>query len=82
MKFVIDRTENIVGRGENAGLQNFLLSHNVFEVLHSNGHQKLRLCGKWLNNQNSCFGLINISKQNSTRPCFIYFNRGYWPLKQ
>ena len=31
MIYVFDRVENIVGRGENAGYQHFLLFHNVFE---------------------------------------------------
>ena len=30
LKFVLGRVENIVGKGENAGYQHFLLFHNVF----------------------------------------------------
>ena len=30
---VSDREENIVGKGENAGYQNFFFSHNVFKSL-------------------------------------------------
>ena len=40
--------ENIVGKGENAGFQHFLLFHNVFKRLLSQGRQKLRLCSKGL----------------------------------
>ena len=31
MKFVLGRVENIVGKGENAGYQRFLLFHNVLK---------------------------------------------------
>ena len=40
--------ENIEGKGENAGNQQFLLSHNVFKRLLSQSRQKLGLCGKEL----------------------------------
>ena len=33
LKFVFERVENIVGKGENAGEQHFLLSHNVFKMI-------------------------------------------------
>ena len=33
MIFVFDRVENIVGNGENASYQYFLLSYNVFKRL-------------------------------------------------
>ena len=36
-KLVFQRVENIVGKGENAGNQHFLLSHNVFKRLFSQG---------------------------------------------
>ena len=32
MEFVLDTVENIVGKGENAGYQHFLLSHNIFKT--------------------------------------------------
>ena len=32
-KFVLQRVENIVGKGENAGYQHFSFSHNVFKML-------------------------------------------------
>ena len=51
-----DRIENIVGKGENAGYQHFLLvtsifsfSHNVFKMFLSQGCEKSGLCGKELN---------------------------------
>ena len=31
MELVYECLENIVGKGENAGYQHFLLSHNVFK---------------------------------------------------
>ena len=34
---VSDRVENIVGKGENAGYQHFLLSHNDFKKVLSQG---------------------------------------------
>ena len=37
MIFILDRIENIVGKGENAGYQHFLLFHNVFKRLISQG---------------------------------------------
>ena len=33
LKFVLGRVENMVGNGENAGYQHFLLFHNVFNRL-------------------------------------------------
>ena len=44
LKFVLGRVENIVGKGENAGYQHFLLSHYVFQRLLCWGSS--RLCGK------------------------------------
>ena len=37
-KFVLGRVENIVGKGENAGYQHFLLSHNAFKTFLYQGH--------------------------------------------
>ena len=36
--FVFGTTENIVGKGENAGNQHFFLSHNVLKGLFIQGH--------------------------------------------
>ena len=47
--FVFNRSEKSVGKGEIAGYQNFLLSHNVFKSIFSQGGLKLGLCGKELN---------------------------------
>ena len=33
MNFLLDRVENIVGKGKNAGYQHFLLFNNVFKRL-------------------------------------------------
>ena len=38
VQFFFDREENIVGKGENAGDKQFLLSHNVFTRLLSQVH--------------------------------------------
>ena len=38
LKFVLERIENIVGKGENAGYQHFLLSHYVFKRIFFQGH--------------------------------------------
>ena len=46
MSPVFDRVENIVGKGENAGYQHFLLFPNVFKSLLSQGRYKSGLCGK------------------------------------
>ena len=43
---VYDSVENIVGKGENAGYQHFLLSPHCFQRLFSQGGSKLGLCGK------------------------------------
>ena len=45
---VIDRVENIVGKGEIAGTSNFSFSHNVFKRLLSQTRQKVSLCGNGL----------------------------------
>ena len=44
MKFALVRTENIVGKGENAGYQHFLLFPQCFEKASSLGSIKSRLC--------------------------------------
>ena len=41
MTFVIDRVENIVGKGENAGIQHFLLFPNCFQKASSSGMLKV-----------------------------------------
>ena len=48
--YVFDRVENIVGKGENAGLVTsiFSFSHNVLKRLFSETHQKMSLCGNGL----------------------------------
>ena len=45
---VFDRVENIVGKGEIACTSNFSFSHNVFNRLLSQTHQKVSLCGNGL----------------------------------
>ena len=46
---VFDRVENIVGKGENAGYQHFLLSHNVLKKPLSQTRQRVSLFGYGLN---------------------------------
>ena len=49
MKFVLGRVENIVGKGENAGYQHFLLFLQCFLEASFPGSLKLGLCGRWVN---------------------------------
>ena len=46
VEFVIDEVENIVGKGENAGYQHFLLFPQYFQNAVPRGHQNSGLCGK------------------------------------
>ena len=45
---VFDRVENIVGKGENAGYQHFLLFPPCFQKFFFQGCYKLASCGKKL----------------------------------
>ena len=47
--FLFDRVGNIVGKGENADYQHFLLFLQCFTKSSSSGCQKSGLCGKELN---------------------------------
>ena len=47
--FLFDRVGNIVGKGENADYQRFLLFLQCFTKSSSSGCPKLGLCGKELN---------------------------------
>ena len=40
LKSVLRRVENIMGKGENAGHQHFLFSHNIFKWLFTQGCYK------------------------------------------
>ena len=42
----LDRVENIVEKGENAGYQHFFFSHNIFIRHHPQGLYRWALCGK------------------------------------
>ena len=44
MKIVPERMENIVGKGENAGYQNFLLFPQCFQKVTFSGSLKVRDC--------------------------------------
>ena len=43
MIFVFDRIENIVGKGENAGYQHFLLFSHVFQKAYYTGSLKVKI---------------------------------------
>ena len=43
MKFVMGRVENIVGKGENAGYQHFLLFPQCFQKASLSGPLKVRI---------------------------------------
>ena len=48
-KIVLEMVENIVGKGENAGNQHFLLSHNVFKYcFFLSSFKVMSFCGKVL----------------------------------
>ena len=48
LKFVLERQENIVGKGENTGYQHFLLFPQCFQKPDFGGSSKSGLCGKEL----------------------------------
>ena len=49
LNFDLGRVENIVGKGENAGYQHFLLCPQCFQRFYFSGSLKVRiLCGKEL----------------------------------
>ena len=72
LKLAFGRVENIVGKGENAGYQHFLLSYIVFKTLLSQGHCKSGLCDKELK-QISIFGshlfrhIFSLGRVNSSQ---------------
>ena len=47
LKLFLRRVENIVGKGENAGCQHFLLFPQCFQRTSTLRSLKLGLCGKW-----------------------------------
>ena len=60
LNFVLGRLENIVGKGENAGHQHFLLFPQCFQMLCFSGSFKSELCGKELKHYKSiCNFLLN-----------------------
>ena len=48
LKFVSERSENILGKGENAGYQHFLLFPKCFQLPSSMGSLTVGFCGKKL----------------------------------
>ena len=65
---VLDRVENIVGKGEIVCTSNFSFSHNVFKRLLSQTHQKVSLCGNVLMLFPTVFQLYRGGQ--CTYPCF------------
>ena len=66
---VFDRIENIVGKGENAGHQHFLLFPQCFQMASSTGSLKeIKLVGCMV--FNAVFNSISVI---SRRPCFLEF---------
>ena len=61
MKFVLERVENIVGKGENSGYQHFLLFPQCSQRLHFEGLRKLGFCGE-----------ESKSQQLPSRTMFVY----------
>ena len=61
LKFVLGRVENIVGKGENAGYQHFLLFQQYFQNATYPGSLKLGLCCKELNTIQSIHQSVNHS---------------------
>ena len=51
MKYAHHRIENIVGKGENAGNQHFLLFPQYFAKAYFQGREKFGLCGKELSSR-------------------------------
>ena len=52
--YILDKVENIVGKGENAGFQHFLLFPHCFQKY----HQYIELCGKGFSYQSKI--IINL----------------------
>ena len=55
LKVLLGRVENIVGKGENAGYQHFLLFPQCFQKPSVSGSLNLGLCGKELGMVTSIF---------------------------
>ena len=49
LRIVIDRVENIVGNGENAGYQHFLLFPQCFQKAPTTGSLKVRIVSSGVN---------------------------------
>ena len=49
MNFLLDRVENIVGKGENAGYKHFLLFQQCFQKTSSSGSIKVEIVWKMVN---------------------------------
>ena len=71
---VFDTVENIVGKGENAGYQHFLLFPQCFQKACLEGRQKVSLCGNGLIALNKIQNLLilPLSKQVLIFMCLQY----------
>ena len=62
MEFVLEWVENIVGKGENAGIQHFLLFKRCFQKAFSSTPIKLVILWETEDNQLVIFYMKNISR--------------------
>ena len=60
MKFVREMVENIVGRGENAGYQHFLLFPRYFQKTSFSRPLKVGLCGKEIKEEQAFYQHFNL----------------------
>ena len=73
LKFVLEKVENIVGKGGNAGYQHFLLYLQCFEKASFTRSLKEGLCGKELSDKT---GLLK-SRKHCGIPAM--FSKGFFP---
>ena len=72
LKFDLERIENILGKGENAGYQHFLLFPQCFQKFSFSGLLKSGLCGKEL--MSSVSNLINMCSLAVCITLFCYLH--------
>ena len=69
-KIFLEMTENIVGKGENAGYQHFLLFPQFFQMSLSEGRLSYGMRGKGLDGENYLFPTYQTSLCESARELF------------
>ena len=77
---VCDRVENIVGKGENAGYQHFLLFPQCFQTTSFSESLRVELCGKELIIKEKIFENI-AQKGDNAGELLFYFPRFFPPFK-